>query len=128
MFNRLHIYTVHMKPGTRPETGQPVFVREGFNVFAFLLTLLWTLYHRLWLASAAMLGFNALLMMLEYAEILSEGGILALMLGMQLVIGFHANDWWRAKLKARGYITAGLVTGDSSLRAELRFFEQYAGT
>ncbi len=124
MFNRLHIYTVHTKPGVKPENESPLFVREGFNVFAFVLTLAWTLYHRLWLASAGILAVNFLLMLCQDAEIFSEPGTLALMLGVQVMVGFHANDWYRAGLKRRGYIIAGIVTGDSQLRAQQRFFEQ----
>ena len=47
------IYTVHEPPqkaeGSAPEPERFVFVRDGFAFWAFLLTPLWMLRHRLWL-------------------------------------------------------------------------------
>lgn len=128
MFHRLHIYTVHIKPGTRHTREQPIFVREGFSFPAFILTLLWSLYHRLWLVSAAMLAFNLLVMGLETEGFLSQPSVYVLMLAMQLFLGFHGNDWRRAALTRRGFITTAVVTGDSRLRAELRYFDETART
>lgn len=127
MFHALHIYTVHIKPGRGLRDASPVFVREGFNLYGFVFTLAWALYHRLWLASALMLAFNAGVVWLNEAHALSDAGTYCTLLAMQLVIGFHGNDWVRGALTRRGFLTAGIVTGDSRLRAELRFFEHYAG-
>ena len=47
------IYTVHEPPlkrdETEPDPDRFVFVRDGFYFWAFLLTPLWMLRHRLWL-------------------------------------------------------------------------------
>lgn len=123
MFRNLHIYTVHIKPGAKQD-DLPLFIREGFNVWAFALAFFWTLYHRLWLVSAIAVAYNVGVMWLLNHEIISEGTQFALLFGQQLVMGFHANDWRRTGLAKRGYITTGIVTGESLLRAEQRYFEQ----
>src|SRR5437764_12371553 len=50
----MSVYTVHQPPlGAADAPGDPyrlVFVRDGFSWWAFLLTPLWMLRHRLWLA------------------------------------------------------------------------------
>jgi hypothetical protein len=125
MLNFIHIYTVHAKRGYQAEENLPLFVREGFNLWAFLFTLLWAFYHRLWLVSALMLGFNAIVMMLEQREIITSISATVLLLAMQVITGFHGNDWLRSKLKKRGFITTGIVTGDSLIRAEQRYFERH---
>jgi hypothetical protein len=46
-------------------------------------------------------------------------------LALNLMIGFHANDWLRARLSRRGYIMADISAADTLLRAEQRYFERY---
>ncbi len=127
MLHRLHIYTVHVKPGPRNAAQAPVFVREGFSFPAFIFTLAWSLYYRLWVVSALMLGFNVLVMWTEQEGLLTQPSVFVLLLAMQIFIGFHGNDWRRRALGKRGYITTAVVTGDSRLRAELRYFDQLVG-
>ncbi len=46
-------YTVHQPPAKNGRAADPqrfVFVRDGFHFWAFLLTLPWLIYRRLWLA------------------------------------------------------------------------------
>src|SRR5260370_42268675 len=49
----MSIYTVHVPPPTADRSGPDperfAFVRDGFSFWAFLLTPLWMLRHRLWL-------------------------------------------------------------------------------
>jgi len=125
MFGKIKIYTVHIKPGTPNPYEKPVFVREGFTIFAFAFTLFWALYHRLWKASLIILLANLLLMALLRNHLLSADSTAIVQLAMNVLIGFHANDWLRAKLKKRGYITADITAADSKLRAEQRYFERY---
>lgn len=126
MFQKLRIYTVHQRAGRRLEDEAPVFVREGFSWGAFLFTPAWTLYHRLWLPSACVVAFVVVLAVLQQQGLVSDNGGLALMLGMELIAGFHGNDWRRAGLKKRGYVTAGITSGETLMRAERRFFDQQA--
>jgi hypothetical protein len=127
MFRHLHIYTVHTKPTQPLKDMLPVFVREGFNWYAFLFTFFWALYNRLWLVSTLVLSFNILVGVLQEAGMLTEGSGVVVLIASQVIMGFEGNDWLRGKLARRGYITAGIISGDSLLRAQQRFFDQLTG-
>lgn len=128
MFHNLHIYTVHTRPGKRVEQDLPLFVREGFNMLAFIFTFFWTLYQRLWVASAVLIAVNIVVAVLWQEGWLNEITSNVLMVGVMFICGFHANDWKREGLKRRGYITAGIVSGETKLKAEQRFFDRYVAT
>ncbi len=123
MFSQLHTYTVHRKPD---DTGlnDVRFVREGFNFFAFLFTMLWAFYYRLWLPGLILLAWQIAFMWLEKGQALHPISIALLHFAIQLVAGFCAQDWLRAKLKRQGYLIADIVTGDSRVRAEQRYFDR----
>lgn len=125
MFSRMKIYTVHVKTGAVNAHEGPVFVREGFNMPAFLLTLFWALYQRMWVHALAIFLANAMLMTLVRMHFMSADSIGIVQLAMNIMIGFHANDWKRAHLAKQGYITADISAADSLLRAEQRYFERY---
>jgi hypothetical protein len=124
MFGFMKLYTVHVRPGASSAYEKPVFVREGFNLYAFIFTLFWTLYHRLWLPAMGIFLLNAALMAMAKGQWFGMEGISIMQLGVNILIGFHANDWLRAKLAKRGYIMADITAGDSLLRAEQRYFER----
>jgi hypothetical protein len=50
------VYTVHQPPlgkgENTPDPARFAFVRDGFYVWGFLLSVLWMLRHRLWLVAA----------------------------------------------------------------------------
>lgn len=125
MFGGMKIYTVHVRPGEPQAPTKPIFVREGFNWMAFFLTFLWAGYHRLWLPMLAILAFNGLCVALQEHHILSASSTAMLLFGLQLVVGFHGNDWLRARLARRGYIITDISSGDNLLRAQQRYFERY---
>lgn len=120
----MKIYTVHIPANDQNAQEKAVFLREGFNWMAFLFTGLWALYHRLWLLVLYIVLFNVALMSLEQEAIISSSGAITIQLGFQVLVGFHANDWLRAKLAKRGYIMADISAADSLLRAEQRYFER----
>lgn len=121
----MKIYTVHVKPGTVSPYEKPVFVSEGFNVWAFIFTLFWAIYQRMWGMSLALVALNIAFVSMGKAHILSEDSLIIVQLAVNVIIGFCANDWQRAKLAKSGYIVADISAGDSLLRAEQRYFERY---
>jgi len=125
MFNGLKIYTVHVKKDVVQAAEKPIFLREGFNIFAFALTGFWLLYHRLWLPMIAVIACNVGLVELADRHWASPVAIGILQLALNALVGFHANDWLRSKLARQGYLFADITTGDSLLRAERRYFERY---
>jgi hypothetical protein len=128
MFNRMKIYTVHIKPNVPRAQEKPSFVREGFNISALILTFLWAFYHRLWRFGLLILAANILIIALGKIQIISPESTGLLQFAVQVLVGFHANDWLRAGMSKRGFIMTDISTGDSLLRAEQRYFERYLQT
>lgn len=122
--SRLRVYTVHINPALPHPYEGAEFIEEGFSWRAFLFTGLWALYNQLWLVLLFILFFNAFLMYISDSEI-SASGIISVQLGINIIIGYLANDWKRGKLKKKGFIIADIVTGSSIITAEQRFFDRY---
>ncbi len=125
----MSIYTVHQPPleagAAAAEPYRFVFVRDGFSWWAFLLTPLWMLRYRLWLAlviylvvaSALDAGLRALgasLLTLIVASLL-----------ISLLAGLEAGTLRRFKLARRHWRNIGVVTGDDLEDAERRFFDAW---
>lgn len=124
MLNSLKIYTVHIHPDMSHAQERPIFVREGFNVWAFLLTVFWALYHRLWWVAGFVVLANIIVGMIGELQLLSTVSVVLLQLAIQVVVGLCGNDWLRTRLQQKGYILADITAGDSVLRAEQRYFER----
>jgi len=125
----MSIYTVHQPPLQSGAAGaEPyrfVFVRDGFSWWAFLLTPLWMLRHRLWLALAVYLLASAVL----DAGLRALGGsaftlVLAGLL-ISLLAGLEAGTLRRAKLARGRWRNIGVVSGDRLEGAERRFFDSW---
>ncbi len=123
--SRIRVYTVHVNPAQANAYEAAEFVEEGFNWKAFLFGALWALYHRLWQPALYVVVVNMLIAQLLTGGMITHTGGVVLQLGVQMLVGFYANDWRRARLQRRNYLTADIVAGDSLLRAEQRFFERY---
>jgi hypothetical protein len=125
----MSIYTVHQPPlesgAVAAEPYRFVFVRDGFSWWAFLLTPLWMLRHRLWLALAVYLLVSVAL----DAGLRALGAsVLTLVLTgllISLLAGLEAGTLRRFKLARRHWRNIGVVTGDDVEDAERRFFDSW---
>lgn len=124
----LNLYTVHLRRDVREPCDEAIFVRESFHWPAFFFGPFWTLYQRLWLPTLFLVLWNGGVMWMEEAGIITENSSLALGLAAHVVVGLQGGDWLRARLSRRGYTTAGIVSGETRLLAERRFFEDYLAT
>ncbi|MCC7260612.1 MAG: DUF2628 domain-containing protein, partial [Alphaproteobacteria bacterium] len=100
------------------------FVQEGFYWNACFFTVLWSLYHRLWLASAVLvLVYVAESMLVERLGLgmLSD---LLIQLGISVIFGFMASDLLGRALRSRGYELADVVVSKNLTGAQHRFFER----
>lgn len=128
----MRIYTIHLGPvpeegedgGAVPAARDLVLVKEGFSWPAFLFTVLWALYHRLWLTAAALLVAGAALSGALEAWSPDDAVSAAVGLGYLLAIGNFANDWRRRELWQRGYEEAGVVAARRLDAAEHRVIEK----
>lgn len=128
MLNRFKLYSVHINPSApRPyETAE--FVPEGFSLWAFMFGVLWALYHRLWVLAFILLCLNIALGGMADTMGFSMASISVLQLGLQVMVGFQANDVRRIALTKRGYIVADMVAAHTLLHAEQRFYDRYLPT
>ena len=118
------LYAVYILPQSPQGQHRPVLVREGFNIFAFLFGIFWSLYHRLWLVSLGIVAYNVALMYAGRWHLLTEPSIAAIQMGAQVLIGFQASDWRQSKLRRKGYILSDISMAETPLHAEQRYLER----
>jgi len=125
----MSVYTVHQPPlGAADAAGDPyrlVFVRDGFSWWAFLLTPLWMLRHRLWLVLAIYLLISAAVDVALRALGASVFTIVIVGLLISLLVGLEAGTLRRFKLARGNWRNVGVVTGDDLEDAERRFFDAW---
>jgi hypothetical protein len=124
------VYTVHAPPlraaEASPDPERFVFVRDGFYFWAFLLTPLWLLWHRLWLVLLIyVVAVLAIENGLAYSGLSANGGDLVLLF-VSVLVGLEASTLWRFTLARRGFRQVGIVGGSNAETAERRFFRAWA--
>ena len=124
----MKVYTVHIHPGHADPLEDAVLIREGFNFWAFLLSGLWALYHRQWLAFIGLLVVSVLC---NIAIELANGGpemdfFLALATGIGF--GLIANDLRRSKLARQGWKMVDIIAAPDETGALHRFLQKATGT
>jgi hypothetical protein len=85
-----------------------VRVKTGFSWPAFFFGTLWAVAKGLWLVALAMLVLEAVVWFWSgYAEARGADGLalagLVFQVAYRVLVGRHANAWWRAKLVRQGY-------------------------
>ena len=122
----MRIYTIQQGLNPSAAGDDLEFVREGFSWGAFVFTVLWPLYHGLWLAFVIVLAGYALLSAAVSVVGLSDFGQSAVWLAAALLFAFEANNLRRWTLRRRGWRDVGVAAGRTLSDAEHRFFGVYA--
>jgi hypothetical protein len=121
----MRIWTVHEPRHATSEqerVDRAVFVKDGFSWLAFLFSLPWLLFHRLWL--------GALIYVLASAATMLAGGLLTLeawagvLLGLipGLYAGFEGNDLRRRKLARLDFAQVASLSARTQIEAETDYF------
>lgn len=118
-------YSVHNREGAPAE--QAVFVSEGFSKGAFLFTVAWALWHRMWLAAAILLAVSGAITLAGNLLGIGDGVIVLAGLAVNLLFGFEARDLQVRSLIGRGYGQIGFSHGSNLEEAELRYFHKTGG-
>jgi Protein of unknown function (DUF2628) len=123
------VFTVHEPPLRRQHSdGDPArfaFVRDGFYWSAFFFSVLWMLWHRLWLV---LIGFVVLVTAVAVAlAALGASSWASATVGFLLAIllGIEASTLRRWTLARRGWSQIGVVVADDRELAERRFFDAW---
>jgi hypothetical protein len=115
----MRVYTVHLGPGGDVETA--ALVKEGFSWPALFLGPIWSLYRRLWLATAVWLAVLAILSALSQVGPTAATVASAAWLAFGVLFACEANDLRRRKLARLGWREAGVVGGSGQDAAARRF-------
>jgi hypothetical protein len=125
----MSVYTVHEPPRRAGAAAADVerfaFVRDGFSWWAFLVTPLWMLRHRMWLVLVCCAVISAGLVTL--VRMLGVSGAIVGVIGLliSLLVGLEAGTLRRFTLSRRGWKNLGVVSGDDLEDAERRFFDAW---
>lgn len=120
------VYTVHQPPlgkgENSPDPARFTFVRDGFYMWGFLLSVLWMLRHRLWLVAVLFVALSVLIEAgLRYASVTS-GWRLLVLIALAFLVGLEGSTLRRWTLNRRGFTNVGVVVADNQDDAERRFF------
>ena len=119
-------FTVHQPPpgktGTAPDPTRFVFVRDGFYLWGFLLSVLWMWWHRLWLASVLFIALSVLMEVgLRVAGVGEDLRTFAFLL-LCFLVGLEGGSLRRWTLARRGWTNVGVTVAEDQDEAERRFF------
>jgi type III secretory pathway component EscR len=121
----MRIYTVHVRtPATRLDRDI-VLVKEGFSWPAFVLSVIWALWMRLWLVALIFLAVEVTWSLLAGWLGLTVVAQVTVSLGLAVMIGFVANDLRRWTLFRRGYAEVGVAAAGDRDAALQRFLDQH---
>ena len=116
----MKIYDVLESPDGRAErTG---FVAEGFSWGAFVFTVLWALWHRMWMVAALLFALSAALTVAVNLEFLGSGFAALLHFGVALIYAFEARNLQVMSLERAGFRRTGLIQASNRDAAELVYF------
>lgn len=124
------VYTVHAPIASGADlsaTDKIVFVRDGFYFWAAVASVIWLLWHRLWLV---LLGYVVLMIALHFgmsALGAGRGTTLAVDLLLAILMGLEAASLRRWTLSRRKWRQLDIVVADDEEAAEHRFFERWSG-
>jgi hypothetical protein len=123
----MRLYTVHIRRQSEKPDHEAILVRAGFSWGAFLFTVLWALWRRLWLAAFLILVGALLIDSAAQLANFDELSETVLFVAYALFIGFAGNDWRRRALARRGFDEVAVVGAPSLDDAERRYFDHMTG-
>lgn len=118
----VNIYTFHKRDESLESV---VAIREGFSFYAFVFSILWPLYHRLWSMTTAYLIYYIVVGMLHEWGWIGKDELIAIHVGFLLLMGSTAYDWRRWSLKRQGYKLFDIIAGCNYEDALRRFLDRH---
>jgi Protein of unknown function (DUF2628) len=122
------VYTIHapvMSNAGIRATDRFAFVRDGFHFWAALLSPVWLVWHRLWLA---LIGWIILTLAMDIGMASLGAGRTAIFVAnvlVALLMGFEAASLRRWTLSRRNWRQLDIVVADDEEQAERRFFDRW---
>ena len=116
-------YTVHLRQNDHAPDGDIVLVEEGFNWSAFILSVLWTLWHRMWWVTLGLLCVSLLVNGIIHVLGMDTLSMCFLVIGTLVLFGLLANDLRRWCLARDGFLESGVALGNNQDKALVRFLD-----
>jgi hypothetical protein len=122
------VFTVHAPVDSGADlasTDKYTFVRDGFHFWAMAASVLWLVWHRLWLALIGWIALNVAIWFGLTALGAGSGTILFADFLIALLMGFEAATLQRWTLSRRKWRQLDIVVADGEEAAERRFFDRW---
>jgi hypothetical protein len=122
------VYTVHAPVNSGADLSAAdkfTFVRDGFHFWAAVLSPVWLVWHRLWLA---LFGWIAVTAAVEFGLMAlgaGRGAIFAADVLIVILMGLEAGTLQRWTLSRRNWRQLDIVVADNKESAERRFFDRW---
>ena len=126
-FHTIHLPAKNFSTQVRNENhllrqmDEIVAVKEGFCWPAFLFSLVWATFHRLWLFAFCLLGFCSVTFFTLYQQGAEPSFNLIVFFGIFTLFGYLANDFRRSKLKKDGYLERCVIIAPTVRTAVQRY-------
>lgn len=114
------IYSIYRRKGDPPDRA--VFVKDGYSWPALVFTVVWALWHRMWIAAAVLLCLFAAVTVLAEWWGLPEDVIAIVNLALGLIIGFEAASIRGWSLRRAGFTATDLVQATNLEEAEFKYY------
>ena len=99
---------------------------EGFSWGAFVFTVLWALWQRMWVVGLLLFALTSGLAVAANLELIGPGLASLLQLAVALVFGFEGRNLLISSLEGSGYRRVGLIQASTEESAELAYFAERA--
>lgn len=116
----MKIFSILESPDGKPEKA--AFVREGFSWGAFLLSVLWALWQRMWVVALLLFVVFAALAVASELEFIGSDLAALVQFAIMLLFGFEARNLQIRALEKTGFRRAGIIQATSLEAAELTYF------
>ena len=116
-------YTVHLRRHGLDPDRDLVLVKEGFSWPAFFFSVLWALWHRLWLVAGLFFLVQLAVSLVLAVWTPDPVSASAVSVGAALIVAYVANDLRRWTLGRRGFVESAVVAADGRDSAERRFLD-----
>ena len=103
------------------QINEIVAVKEGFCWPAFLFSLVWATFHRLWLFAFCLLGFCSVTFFTLYQQGAEHSFNFIVCFSILTLFANHANDFRRFKLRRAGYLERGVIIAPTVSAAVQRY-------
>jgi hypothetical protein len=123
----MRIYSVQRRARSAEDDGEAVFVKEGFCWPGLLFGIFWTLWHGMWVASAALFAISFVSGAVIELVGLNDATASLVQIVLQAGVGVFGNDMRRWSLRRAGFVESAVVMAPRRTAAEYRYFAALSG-